>query len=325
MAASRARSQGWIRAFSIVSPWLAFAWIYFGSPVPTSLVAKLTVYTSWMVPRSMIVESFARQFLIGWVQRVVTLLFLAGAAGIILTFFQALRPIWRTKLPATREVSAHRRWTGGEARLIAPLLWLLLYYGAMYLSNVPAFPWYFLPPWPLFLAIGAVGASRLTSLASTFSGTPSRLRAVQTGALLLAGLLGAMHVRSVCRDIMQTQWVEDSLRKPLGLWLRAHVRPHETILLEPIGYVGYYSQRRILDMIGLVSPQVIPSFSTHGFLVAIVARFRPDWLCLRPKEVGALRRSDPQLPESRYQFVRAFNVPGRPSDFLVYHRRPEAR
>ncbi|HLV81485.1 MAG TPA: hypothetical protein VKT32_14460, partial [Chthonomonadaceae bacterium] len=144
-------------------------------------------------------------------------------------------------------------------------------------------------------------------------------------ALLVFGLFGAAHLPSIRRDIARTQWQEDTLRIPMGLWLRAHAAPNERILLEPIGYVGYYSQRPILDMIGLVSPEVFPSYRTSRALYDIVARLHPDWLCLRPGEVEVLRQEGMALPDSEYAYVREFHVPGRRPDFLLFHRRPSFR
>ena len=92
-------------------------------------------------------------------------------------------------------------------------------------------------------------------------------------------------------------------------------RPASESYLEPIGYVGYFSQRPILDMVGLVSPEVFPSYRTPAPLTDIVHRFQPEWLCLRPAERASIRRGDLALPESHYAYVREFHVPGRPPGF----------
>ena len=119
-------------AFLLVLPWLVFALHYFGSFVPTSLVAKILVYAHpQMSEREAIVGPFRQQFLSGALQCGLTLLACAGAVRVV----------------------KHREW-----RLLAPLLWLLLYYGIMLTSRVPAFAWYFLPPWPLFLLLACLAS-----------------------------------------------------------------------------------------------------------------------------------------------------------------------
>jgi hypothetical protein len=128
-------------------------------------------------------------------------------------------------------------------------------------------------------------------------------------------------VQSVERDIASAQATEDRLRRPLGLWLRDHVAPDERVLLEPIGYAGYYSGRRILDMVGLVSPEVLPYYRTGSALKGIVRGLRPEWLCLRPAERDLLHAQDPSLPDGDYAFVQGFPSNADPA-FLLYKRRP---
>ena len=281
----------------LLLPWLTFAFLYFGSPVPTSLIAKLLVYAkSLVVPRSLILDAFATQFISGAFQKLLTLLFLVGAF---------LTP---------------RLHKG----LGVPLLWLLLYYGVMLTSRVPAFAWYFLPPWPLFLGIAALGGNALlTGIGGKLTQT-SHIATLWLPVLALVGLYGLVHLRSVRADIANNQWQETNLRVPMGLWFRDHAKPNERILLEPIGYVGYYSQRPILDMIGLVSPEVFPSYHKPDFLADIVTRLRPEWLCLRPGERDRLQRQNPALPDAEYTYVHAFQLPSRPVDFLVYHRKQDS-
>ena len=59
-------------------------------------------------------------------------------------------------------------------------------------------------------------------------------------------------------DLRRLQQVrnEASLRS-IGLWLHQNTSPHTTVQLEPLGYIGYYSNRIMLDEVGLVTPQVI--------------------------------------------------------------------
>ena len=374
-------------AVLVALPWILFATVYFGSPVPTSLVAKLIVYANGVTPRWVNTGAFVTQFAAGWFQRLVTLLFLLGAARIVLylrphplatsprdpasragegeTAPGRERPVWQATNVANRphgrtkpEEEQRReeqnlpspkigREVGGEGLsstpytlhptpspsrknvgvLAVPLVWLLLYYGTMFTSHVPAFAWYFLPPWPLFLGIAALGAGWMAEWVGGLlprSAGSSIYRAWPLG-LLAFGLFGAAHLRAIRADIARTQWVEDSLRVPIGLWLHDHARPNERILLEPIGYVGYYSQRPILDMIGLVSPEVFPSYHTPHALFDIVRRLRPDWLCLRPGERDILVQQGMPLDGSRaeYAYVREFHVPGRGPGFLLYHRRQD--
>jgi hypothetical protein len=346
-------------AFLVALPWLLFAFAYFGSPIPTSLIAKLTVYSQGVeTSRALVREAFTTQFLSGGMQRALTLLFLVGALRVVVravlppsrfrheatgrsTEYRGRRDEYRGRRDEYRGMRTERdvlpapassllppppSLESDEGRLLAPLLWLLLYYGAMWTSRVPPFAWYFLPPWPLFLAVAGIGGAGLAAWTGSRLAPEMEARLARAWplALLAVGVFGLAHLRSVRRDIARTQWQEDSLRVPMGLWFRANARPNERILLEPIGYVGYYSQRPILDMIGLVSPEVFPSYHTPRPLADIVNRLRPEWLCLRPREAARLTREDASLPGARYAYIREFHAPGRPPDFLIYHRRQDS-
>ena len=50
----------------------------------------------------------------------------------------------------------------------------------------------------------------------------------------------------------------DTSLVPIGVWLKEHTRPDETVLSWDIGAVGYYSERKICDAAGLVTPGLIP-------------------------------------------------------------------
>ena len=134
-------------------------------------------------------------------------------------------------------------------------------------------------------------------------------------------MLGVWRLRALRDLIALRQQTEDTLRRPTGLWFQANAGPEERILLEPIGYVGYFSQRRILDLVGLVSPEVFPSYSTPHYLTDIVRRLRPEWLCLRPSEIERVKEGDPTLLDREYDYIRFFGGTEDDPAFRILHRR----
>ena len=320
-----------------VAPWVVFATFYFGSPLPASIIAKLTVYQhtsstpgSFTNTISFNHEAFRNQFTLGWVQKFVTLLFCIGALRIA---FDALRAFRSATSDAKQSQTAASSSLGFIA-LFAPIVWVLLYYGTMLTSRVPAFPWYFLPPWPVVIMASAVGGDMMVCamgriagsyLKRSRSGDQTRNHTTMSSVLAAAALVtfiafGLVHVSSITQDIARMQFTEDHLRRPLGIWLRDHVAPNERVLLEPIGYAGYYSGRRILDMVGLVSPEVLPYYRTPHALSGIVSGLRPEWLCLRLSERDLLVSQDKQLLRADYVFAQSFPSPNDPA-FLLYHIR----
>jgi hypothetical protein len=189
------------------------------------------------------------------------------------------------------------------------------------------FAWYY-PPFAL-LAIVTFGC---------VAGTAGRIgfpRAVI--ATVLAGI--ALERADFEFDFMrlmkfQQAVIEDGNRKQVGLYLRNRAGPGQTVMLEALGYIGYFSKARMLDWPGLVAPEVTEVLRRHVSLMGLVDALRPDWLCLRPRELLQIERERDFRDD--YELDRVFDVskkldaygdhPGRPymsndSVFYVYRRK----
>jgi hypothetical protein len=114
-----------------------------------------------------------------------------------------------------------------------------------------------------------------------------------------------MHVR------VRQRVVENGNRKMIGLWLHQNARvPTDTVFLEPLGYIGYFSQLKMLDFPGLCSPEVVAArrrLHTDSF-ARLIAELRPDWLVLRPREVTEICNEDPLLLSKHFLAVKVFDV-----------------
>ena len=290
----------------LVLPWLLFAKLYFGAVIPNTIFAKIEVYRR-LLPASagMNFPAFAIEFL-GPTQRFFTLFTALGAARVL---YEA--PLWFRRRPKAQ-----------AGILFLPLVWLLFYYGVLLRSPVPAFYWYFLPPYPLYFGFAALGGAWPTEGAARLLRVKanSGLRKAWLPALALLALASAARLRSVRAPILVMQYVEDEGRVPMALWLRDNVPPGQRILLEPIGYVGYYAGHPLLDMIGLVSPEVLPSYRQPKPLADIIDRYRPEWLLLRDGEIGMLNQQDSAILAGRYAKTRLFSLPDGSERYTLFHR-----
>jgi hypothetical protein len=155
------------------------------------------------------------------------------------------------------------------------------------------------------------------------------------GRLAVAGLVVlavplVWHLRPVTHDIAAAQRLEDEVRRPLGQWLEDTSSPENSVMLEPIGYIGYYSRHRVIDVIGLVSPEVIPCYrpDVPNPLACVVERSHPSWLVLRPDErqaldpqAGAPREGGSGLLRGEYQWVHSVPDAATAPAFEIYKRR----
>jgi hypothetical protein len=314
--------QDFAWALLIALPWTLFATFYFGSPIPTSLIAKVTAYSQGgrvpltsLHPMAANLAAFITQFAQGIAQKALSLLMLVGIGNVLKQVGMRFRRSKEAQEPIP---------DFGPGLLMLPTAWMLLYYTAMLTSRVPAFGWYFLPPWPLVMTLAALGADSLITLLQrpTLAAARSgRMPLLWSLLLACSGLLGLLHLPVIAREIALRQRQDESLRLPIGLWLRAHAQSQERVLLEPIGYIGYYSRLPLLDSIGLVSPEVLPSYRTLDPLADMIARLHPEWLCLREAEAASLGLQGDTVSNGRYILIRTFRSTSADTVFRLYHRR----
>jgi hypothetical protein len=276
----------------IVAPWLISASVYYGNPIPVTGQAKIQVY-GWFADHATTEE--LRTETTGSGQGLTTLVrlepewllrhlprqqklfnfFIGPPAALLLTALAAT---------GTVRIIRCRRW-----RLAPALIWFVLYMAAFLLSRVLLFNWYLVPPFPVFELLAAIGAAFVARRATRLMSRAARRVLAYT---LVTATVAAVTL-SMAHTLGRSQAIEENARKPIGLWLKDNSHPGERILLEPIGYIGYYSQRPVIDVIGLVSPQVLRFYSataTSPWLAQIVA-FTPEWCVFRPTELREIERS----------------------------------
>jgi len=288
----------------LILPWTLFAAFYFGSPIPTSAVAKWKVYAWYSQSTLPNLAPFFRQM-------THTKLHWALLAGVVLSLFPS--SLQRKKA----EPSLHP--------LLPAALWLLLYYASMALSQGFLFGWYYIPPSPIYFLLAVTGWNRVIRwLGNRAIGNPTAHRLFPSSPLPLFILLaivtfGLRALPGVRAQIADAQDVENRLRRPIGEVLRALIPPGKRLMLEPIGYIGYFSGARVLDAVGLVSPEVIPYFRKGAVspYLDILAAFKPEYVLLRTGEYHDALNA--RVPPDRallahYELVRVFPDPAAPPE-----------
>lgn len=280
----------------IILPWLVFAWSYYGSPIPITGHAKMVVY-GWRYRG----RFFPELSHLGY-RFVGTPVYLAVTA-------LAVTGLWR----ASRE---RMGW------LFAPVAWTALYWVAFLWSKVLLFEWYIPPTLPVYAALVAIG---LESLIGPLAARTSK--ALRYGAASIA--VGAVAVWMTVLMISvssESQRIEDYLRIPIGHYLAMNVGPNERVMLEPIGFIGYYSRCRVLDLVGLVSPEVLPSYAHEiaSPFLDMIRRFHPEWILLRPGELQHILDANGVWWQAHYRLHKTFTYTPRPTreavTFFLFHR-----
>ncbi len=250
-----ARGRDRLLAAGIVVAALLALTIYYGSPVPQSVLAKAIVYGSpgplhaqqwwlWLLPIPLARDSHSASEVIN-LSSLSLVLFPAALAG--------LPAVWarrRTPLAAT----------------IAGLgiIWLaLLAVGATY------FFWYLAAPLCAWALVASLGLPRLVR------GWP---------VYAAIGIALAAHWGFEPRLYVGRANAEGGMFGAVGDYVATHARSGETLMLEPIGTIGWRCRSlRIVDETGLVTPKAasLRARGGEGWYADLVASYRPDWLVVR--------------------------------------------
>jgi hypothetical protein len=296
-------------------PWFAWAWSYYGSPVPQTVLAKAVVGSATFTQKLQEVYQF----------------FPHKAALVFNTiypdFWNGL-PAWRVYFSYCAGIFCCIYWmlplpdrVGRAASLCYFLLCLYFSYGFF------VFPWY-IPPVSLCGSI--VLASGIFVLARMFlPGSSGNRLAASFVLVLICCATAGIFVMTTRLMRIQAVKVEMGNRARIGAWLKQRVGPQETVFLEPIGFIGYFSTAKIVDWPGLVSPDVVRLRKAKAIPgpAEMIKELQPEWTVLRPHEMGGLLGYDPvAVFDVRPTLERYASMPGfeyllLDSTFVVLKKR----
>jgi hypothetical protein len=204
--------------------------------------------------------------------------------------------------------------------------WTAAYLLFMLVGRPPFYaPWYLPAMMPGFLLGCAAAASVLAGFV--------RLRG-RHGAttIVLAWLAVSAFVwpRNLAK-VRAFRNVMDAVYVPMGRWIRDHSTPQESVFAGDIGYVGWVSERRILDGAGLVSPQVWHFYRDHAgepaAHVSFVLAERPRFVVASTQSPHFPSWTTPEFnrlyePVARFQRTDANEVRlGPRSDYTIFSLR----
>lgn len=302
-------------ATALYGPWLLWATWYYGTPVPNTIVAK------GMVHHEESVRELARRLVLSPWEMVTT--------GKLLNWIFAAtytRAVWDWGLPfhigwrcLAYPVWLYwlNPWGGARGRAVSLAFFLATLYGA----NVPFAPWY--APSYALLAIVAWGFlfADLWRWAESFAGGTREVwrrrlqRAVAGLAIALVGVQAVTSLVMARTMRLQQELIETTHRREIGRWLRTQAKAGDTLFLECVGYIGFYSGLKTYDFPGLTSKEVVETRRRLGSdsYGELIRELKPEWLVLRPSEAEDAERDVPGLLRGRpekaasYELVRVFD------------------
>ena len=270
-------------------PWLAFNWLASGTPFPNTFYAKQQEYAELLAALS-----FPQRFI---------QVFEAPFIGpLVLLLPGLLAAVWSF----ARLMGKPETWP----RLV-PLVWAIAHLAtyAVRLPVVYQHGRYEIPVIPVLIVLGIGGTAALVRLndTRTWARVFSRAAALSIAMTLLAFV--AIGARGYATDVSIIEGEMVSVAR----WLDAHAAPGDLIAAHDIGAIGYFTRRPLLDLAGLVSPEVIPFLRDEARLGAFVRQRGAVYVVTFPSWY-------PSLTESLRDVVFEGNSPAL--EHLTVYRLP---
>lgn len=250
-----------IPGYGLVFGWLLYATLVFRSPIPLSASAKL------LAPRI----SFLFGGAVYWYQTLnenpafflSVIIFLTGAFGIILS------------KKSTREY---------KIILVFAIVYLVI--ASLFAGS---FPWYYAPLVPGFAIIVIVGIEVLSDFLklNRFKKKAANNHGLRLNLTVILSIMVIM--------IQSTYWVKDFqafrgkigddryvIYKPVSDWLNENASSQHSIATFEIGYIGYFTDMKIIDLAGLVTPELFEwvDDGAEASLYHALSIFAPDFVLI---------------------------------------------
>jgi len=285
---------GYGLAFALViSPWLAFNLCVSEQPFPNTFYAKQAEYRILLslplwsrLARVLLPTIAGAQFIL--------------VPGFLYAAFRALR-----STPRTASI---------------PFLWWLVTV-LVYALRLPVnyqHGRYLIPTIPILVILGSWGTLSLLrpdsrqTMARVFS------RAMSIAALVLLLIFWIIGARAYAADV---GFIEGEM-VGVARWLEANAPSDALIAVHDIGAVGYWVDRPLLDLAGLITPEVVPFIADETRLLAFMEEkgvkyvvFFPDW-----SPTYARMSQDPRL-HPVYHTGYAWTLRQGHANMVVYETR----
>ena len=266
----------------IVLAWLGFNHSLSGTPFPLTYLAKAgrTSLFSAIAGRSLpqlgkLLTGGAPSYLTGFCTHVWhanPILCLLAAVGLVELVFSALRSRQEGGLLIPLVVLGYAPLIG----MVSPSYGAAFQNGR-YIGNVTA----------LATVVAIIGVACIWRWIRPRVPRLAMVLTLSTLALFNAVTVGAATVRNTAR-------AESSINQmhvKLGQWLAVNTPTGATLACNDVGAIGYFSQRRIFDLSGLVTEEFVGYRQDREGFMSFFRRWRPDFLAIFPAAYPGLRNA----------------------------------
>jgi hypothetical protein len=238
-----------------------------GSPLPNTFYAKQSEYAAYLSSMSI------ADRLTDYMLPLIASPFVVVIPGLFLWIYRIVR---------------ERNWGA-----MVSMVWVLGYIG-IYFMRLPAYQHgrYILPAFPILYLLGMLGVmSYVTSSKANHRIVFLWLSMI---VILVVGF-ESVGARQNAQDVVfvDTQMVQTAL------WINNNLSPDAVLGVHDIGAIGYFTQNPIIDLAGLITPDVVPFIRNETRLGAYLNSKSAEYLVTFPGWYPQLVEGHNQLFEAR--------------------------
>lgn len=268
--------------------WSVFAMLSFGNIFPNTLSAKVAQVESglWKPFHHYLFSDWLAYWSVApWLGSVGTVLFLALATVGLFLVLARRRALWF--LPA----------------------WLVAYVAGYVILGVPgAYPWYRLPVEFVLLALVGLGLDGLMRIR----------RQPAVGGVVAATVLASMAWSTADKALHPTTTAKHRAYRMLSAELAELSTPGQWVAYHEVGYLGYYTELGVVDLVGLVTPDNAERVARLDFSSGFWET-RPEYLIYL--EGSKFIRPIIEHPQFRAEYASLLRREGFDGQALTVYRR----
>lgn len=250
----------------LIAPYLIYNWQITGGVLPNTAAAKRS--------------QAAVLFELPYTTRFINLLVPISAGGQVLLVPGVVMFIYRAVRERRFGYLLLPAWGLGLVALYAAWLPLDMQHGR-----------YVIPALPALIVAGVIGTFMLIQAARRQLITRVLVNALAMSAAVLFVVLGVVLSSVYARDVA----IIDGDMVQAAHWIDENLAQGELIAIHDIGAVGYFSPRPMLDIGGLISPEVIPVIRDGEALWELIEESGARYLMAYPYQTPNENANDPRL------------------------------
>ena len=219
-------------------PYLAFNLALSGTPMPNTFYAKQAEYEVYWLSKSL------TERLTEYVLPIVASPFVILIPGLFLWIYKSVR---------------EKNWGA-----VAGLIWFFGYIG-IYFMRLPAYQHgrYIIPALPILYLWGLLGMVGFMTLPST------NKRISFFWQVMTVVLIFSFQIVGAYQNAYDVIWIESQMVRT-AQWVNENLPPETVLAVHDIGAIGYFSENPLIDLAGLITPEVVPFIRDETRLAAYI-------------------------------------------------------